>query len=199
MSRAAIRAGWSVWRTRAAWLGALVLLAPLAAAAQETAPSTTEWVFRWLNFVLVFGVGGWWVGKKLKVVFRKNAERIEATMAEAEAMRRQAQERLRAADAKLAGVAKEAGELIERARRDSAAEVERIRALAAEEAERVERAAEAEIEAAERAAVNRMREAAVELTIAKARALAAEQMSVEIDRRLFRRFAETLGGGGGAA
>jgi F0F1-type ATP synthase membrane subunit b/b' len=134
------------WAKPVAWAAALTLLAPLAAAAQAAeAPSTTEWVFRWLNFARVFGVGGWWVGRKLKVVFRRKAERIAATIAEAETARRQAEERMRAAEAKLAGVEEEAAKMLERARRDSAAEAERIRSLAAEETQRVERAADAEI------------------------------------------------------
>jgi F-type H+-transporting ATPase subunit b len=187
------------WEKLAACAALLALLAPLAASAQAEAPSTTDWVFRWLNFALMFGVGGWWAGRKLKVVFRRKAERIAATIAEAETAHRHAEERLRAAEAKLAGVEQEAANLLERARHDSAAEAERIRALAGEEVGRVERAAEAEIDAAERATVNRLREMAVAMTIERARVLVGEQLTPEIDARLFHRFVETLGEAGGRA
>jgi F0F1-type ATP synthase membrane subunit b/b' len=178
-----------------AWSAALVLLAPVLAAAAEGSaePSTSEWVFRWLNFVLIFGVGGWWAGKKLKAVFRRNAEKIAATIAEAEEAKRRAAERLQAAEAKLAAIEREAAEMREQARRDSAAEAERIRALAREEAARAERAADAEIEAAERTSVNRLREMAIARTIQRARELVAERMTPAVDRRLFGRFVEALG------
>ena len=176
----------------------LLLLAPLTAAAAEgSASSTTEWVFRWLNFALVFGVGGWWAWRRLKVVFRRKAEQIAATIAEAEAARRQAEERLRAAEAKLAGVDREAAEMRDRARRDSAAETERIRALAREEVARAERAADAEIEAAGRAAVNRLREMAIDKTIDRARSLVAERLTPAVDGRLFARFVDALARAGG--
>lgn len=178
-----------------AWSAALILLAPIMAAAAEGSaePTTTEWVFRWLNFALVFGLGGWWAGKKLKAVFRRNADKISATIAEAEDARRQAAKRLQAAEAKLAAIELEAEEMRERARRDSAAEAERIRALAREEAARADRAADAEIEAAERTVVNRLREMAIARTIERARELVAERMTPAIDRRLFGRFVEALG------
>jgi F-type H+-transporting ATPase subunit b len=172
----------------------LALFAPVLAAAAEgpEASSTSEWVFRWLNFALIFGVGGWWAGRKMKTAFRRNADKIAATIAEAEDAKRRAAERLKAAEAKLAAVDREAEEMRERARRDSAAEIERIRALAREEAARAERAADAEIEAAERMAVNRLREMAIGRTIDRARALLAERMTPEIDRALFRRFVGAL-------
>jgi F-type H+-transporting ATPase subunit b len=177
-----------------AWSVALILLAPVVAAAAEGSaePTTTETVFRWLNFALVFGVGGWWAGKKLKAAFGRNAEKIAATIAEAEETKRQAMERLQAAEAKLASIEREAEEMRERARRDSAAEAERIRALAREEAARANRAADAEIEAAERTVVNRLREMAIARTIERARELVAERMTPAIDRRLFSRFVEAL-------
>jgi F0F1-type ATP synthase membrane subunit b/b' len=181
--------------TVGAWSAALILVAPIVVAAAEGAaePTTTETIFRWLNFALIFGVGGWWAGKKLKVAFRRNAEKIAATIAEAEGAKRQAAERLQAAEAKLAAIEHEAEAMREQARRDSAAEAERIRALAREEAARAERAADAEIEAAERTVVNRLREMAIARTIERAREMVAERMTPAIDRRLFGRFVEALG------
>jgi F-type H+-transporting ATPase subunit b len=181
-----------------AWSAALVLFVPIVAAAAEGSaePTTTEWIFRWLNFALIFGVGGWWAGKKMKAAFRRNAERIAATIAEAEEAKRQAAERLQAAEAKLAAIERETEEMRERARRDSAAEAERIRALALEEAARAERAADAEIEAAERTSVNRLRDLAIARTIERARELVAERMTPAVDRRLFARFVDALGRAG---
>ncbi|HEV2388350.1 MAG TPA: ATP synthase F0 subunit B [Candidatus Acidoferrales bacterium] len=172
-----------------AWALAWCVLAPLAAAAQAgDQPTTTEWIFRWLNFVVVFGVGGYYAGRWMKGMFRRKAGEIAGAIAEAEGVQRQAEERLRAAEAKLAGVERETAAMLERARRDSAAEAERIRALAREEAVRLERAAEAEIAAAERAAANALKDLAIEQTLERAREAAMDRVTAAIDGRLFRRF-----------
>lgn len=178
-------------------LAALLLLAPLVAAAQapEAAPSVTQTVFQWLNFALIIGAG-WWAWKRLKVAFARQGERIAGAIAEAEAAHQKAQERLQAAEAKLAGIEAEAAEMRERAKRDSAAEALRIRALAEDEAARVERGAAAEIEAAERAALNRLREGAIAQTIERARALVAERLTPAIDARLLTRFVDSVGRSG---
>lgn len=177
-----------------AW-GVLVccMLAPLAAAAQTSAqPTITEWAFRWLNFALVFGVGGYYAGRWMKGQFHLKAGEIAAAISEAETARRLAEQRLRAAEAKLEGIAREADAMRERARRDSAAEAGRIRALAQEEVARLGRAGDAEIAAAERATVNALKELAIERTLERARAAAAGQMTPAVDGWLFRRFVDEL-------
>jgi F0F1-type ATP synthase membrane subunit b/b' len=181
----------------AAGAGALLVIAPIAAAAQTTeAPAAAETVFRWLNFLVVFGLGGWWAWGKLKGVFRRNADRIAAAIGEAELARQAAQARLRAAEEKFASLDREAAELRERARRDSAAEALRIRELAREEAVRIERAADAEIAAAELAAAHRLREMAIDRTIEFARAGVVERLTPEAGVRLVGRFVDAVSAAG---
>jgi F0F1-type ATP synthase membrane subunit b/b' len=185
--------GWSVGK--AGWAMLICILTPLAVSAQTAeAPSTTEWVFRWLNFVLVFGVGGFYAGRWMLRAFRRKRDQIAASIALAETEQREAQERLLEAELKLSHVAGEAAEMRERGQRDSAAEVERLRAMAREEAARIERVADAEIAAAERAAVNRLREMAIELTLERARAAVADRLTPAAEASLFRRFVEALPG-----
>jgi F0F1-type ATP synthase membrane subunit b/b' len=187
------------WINLSAGIAIAVLAVPITAAAQTSqVPSTTETIFRWLNFVFVFGVGGWWAWRKLKGVFQRRADQIAATIAEAEAALRSAQARLRAAEEKLAGLDRESTEMRQRARLDSAAEAGRIRDLAQEEAGRIERAADAEIAAAELAAENWLREMAIDRTIERARDLVRQRLTPEIDARLVRRFVEALDRAGGA-
>lgn len=183
-----------------ALLAALLLISPISALAQAVqAPATTETVFRWLNFALVFGLGGWWAWRRLKVVFRRRAERIAASIADAEAASMAAQARLQAAEEKLAGLEREGAEMRERARRDSAAEAERIHKLAGEETGRIERAADAEVAAAELTAANRLREMVIDKTIEYARAQVRERLTAEVDARLVGRFVDALGSVGGAS
>jgi F0F1-type ATP synthase membrane subunit b/b' len=177
----------------ALWALAFCILAPLAAAAQASdQPSVTEWAFRWLNFALVFGVGGYYLGRWMKGQYRLRAGEIAASISEAETAERQAEQRLRAAEAKLEAIAEESTAMRERARRDSAAESTRIRALAQEEVARLGRAADAEITAAERATVNALKELAIARTLEQARAAAARQMTPAVDGWLFRRFVDEL-------
>lgn len=72
------------WIKRGAGAGLLLLAGPVAAMAQMQVPTHTETVFRWLNFVFVFGVGGWWLWGKLKVGFRRKADSIAAAIADRE-------------------------------------------------------------------------------------------------------------------
>jgi F-type H+-transporting ATPase subunit b len=183
----------------AVWIAFLLLAGPVAAAAQTSQGSATaQTVFRWLNFALVFGLGGWWSWRKLKVGFRRNSDRIAALIAEAEAARQAAQARLSAAEEKLAALERECAEMRERARLDSIAEAVHIRDLAHEEAGRIDRAAQAEIDAAELATVNRLREMAIDRTIDHARARVIDQLTPEIDSRLVGRFVDALGRAGEA-
>jgi F-type H+-transporting ATPase subunit b len=177
----------------AAGAALLLVISPTAGSAQAVqAPKTTETLFRWLNFFLVFGLGGWWVWRRLKAAFQRKSDQIAAAIAEAEAARREAQARLRAAEEKLTSIDRESAEMRERARRDSAAEAERIRGLAREEAGRIDRAADAEIAAAELAATNRLREMAIDRTIEYARARVIERLTPAVDARLVGRFVDAL-------
>jgi F-type H+-transporting ATPase subunit b len=181
----------------AAGAAALLAIAPIAAAAQTTeAPAAAVTVFRWLNFLVVFGLGGWWVWGKLKGVFQRHADRIAAEIAEAEMTRQAAEARLRAAEEKLASLNREGAEMRERARRDSAAEALRIKELAREEAVRIERAADAEIAAAELAAAHRLREMEIDRTIEYARASVIERLTPEAGLRLVGRFVDAVGAAG---
>lgn len=180
------------WIKLGVGVGIFLLIGPVAAMAQMQVPARTETVFRWLNFVFVFGVGGWWLWGKIKGVFRRKADSIAAAVAEAEAARSAAQARLHAAEEKLAGVEQESAEMRERARHDSAAETERIREMAREEAARIQRAADAEIAAAELAAANRLREMAIDKTIAYARVLVKERLTAGVDARLVGGFVGAL-------
>ena len=181
------------WIKRGAGAGLLLLAGPVAAMAQMQVPTHTETVFRWLNFVFVFGVGGWWLWGKLKVGFRRKADSIAAAIAEAEAARSAAQARLQAAEERLAAVEREIAEMRQRARQDSAAETARIRELAREEAARIDQAADAEIAAAELAAANRLREMAIDRTIACARVLVKERLTADLEARLVGRFVDAIG------
>ena len=183
------------WFVLAAVLG-LLLFAPgnvFAAESGDPAQSTLGWVFRWLNFAIVFGGLGYLLAKKGRAFFRGRAGAITAAIQEAAAAREQAEQRRRAAEEKIARLDQEAAALRAQARRDAAAEAERIRALAGEEAQKVERAGQLEIEAAERAARMELKAMAARLAVERAEAMIRKRMTPETQAAIFRSFVESLG------
>lgn len=172
------------------------LLFPVAAAAAEGDPvfSPLGWVFRFINFAILawgfFAV----VRKWLLPALRRRREGIAAAIAEATRTREKAEQRLREAEAKLAGLDAEMREFQAQAEREGAAEAERIRAAARAEAEKIERAAQGEIAAAERAARVELKALAARLAVEHAEALIRQRMSGEVEAGLFRTFLGNLAG-----
>lgn len=176
----------------------VVLLAGLPALAAEAAQedpaaSPTGTVFRWLNFLLVFGTAGYFIAKYGGDFFRANAKAIAANITEAAAAKAEAERELGNADARLANLDRELAELHEAARRESAAEADRLRASGRAEIEKIHQAAQAELAAAERAAKQELRALAASMAVAQAGALLNARMTPETRSRIFRAFLGELG------
>jgi len=165
-----------------------------AAEAGEQSPAEAPigTLFRWLNFVLVFGGLGYLLAKRAPAVFRGRAEAVSASIADASAARAAAEQQLREAEEKLRRLDQEAAEMRAAARRESAAEAERLRALAREEAEKIGRAATLEIEAAERAARIELKAMAGRLAVERADAFIRQQITADTRVSLFRSFLDNL-------
>ena len=149
-------------------------------------------LFRWLNFVLVFGGLGYLIAKNGPAFFRSRAEAISAAIAEAASARTEAERQLREAEEKLARLDEEVAELRVAAQRESAAEAERLRASTREEAGKIARAARAEIEAAERGARMELKRIAAELAVERADALLRQRVNAATQAALFRSFLNQL-------
>jgi F-type H+-transporting ATPase subunit b len=184
------------WLVSAAFAPCIFAAAPLLAAEgnESAADTTIGWVFRWLNFALVFGGGGYILAKYAPSFFRRRADVIAAAINEAARVKAEAEQRRREAEAKLADLDKEIAEMRAKARRDADAEVERIRALARDEQQKIERAADAEIQAAERAARMELKTIGGRLAIERAEALLREEMTPKTEAALFRNFLAELEG-----
>jgi F-type H+-transporting ATPase subunit b len=163
------------------------------AAEQEPAQSTTEIVFRWLNFLLVFGAVGYLIAKHGGVFFRDNAKSIAASIGEATAVKALAESELREVEAKIARFDQEVAELREAAQRDSAAEAERLRASGRVEVEKINQAARAELASFERAVRQELRVRAASMAVERAGALVNSRMNADIRQRMFHAFLGELG------
>ncbi len=178
-------------------LAILLLIAATAALAAEgreenPAEAPIGTLFRWLNFLLVFGGAGYLIAKKAPALFRGRAEAISRSISDAADAKAAAELQLREAEEKLQQLDKEVAGLSAEAQRESAAERERIRALAREESEKILRAARLEVEAAERAARLELKAMAARLAVERADALIRQQITADAQASLFRSFLDDL-------
>lgn len=173
-----------------------VLTLPLLAAEgsePDPADSTAGLIFRWLNFLIVFGGAGYLIAKHGGAFFRANAKAIAASILEATAAKADAERELSEIEAKIAHLDREVAELREAARRDWAAESERLRTSGLTEVEKIRQAAAVELVASVRAAQQRLREIAASMAVQRAAALVSARMSTEISARMFQSFLGELG------
>ena len=159
---------------------------------QNPAEEPVGTVFRWLNFLLVFGIAAYFIVRYAPGWARRRADAISGSIGEAAAAKAEAEKELREAEARLAGLEQEAAGLRAAAQNESAAEAERIRARTREEIEKTERAARAEIEAAERAAWMELKGTAARLAVERAGSLIRSQLTAAAQAALFRSFVENL-------
>jgi len=163
------------------------------AAEEDPAASTAGLIFRWLNFLLVFGGIGYLIAKHGGAFFRANAKAIAASITEAAAAKAEADRELHEVETKIARLDQEVADLRDAARRDSAAEAERLRVSGRAEIEKISQAARGELAAAERAAQHELRAIAASMAVERAGELVSSRMNREIRARIFRAFLGELG------
>jgi F-type H+-transporting ATPase subunit b len=161
----------------------------------DPADSTAGLIFRWLNFLIVFGGIAYLIAKHGGAFFRGNAKEIAASIVEATAVKAEADRELREVEVKVARLDQDVAELREEARRNWTAESERLHAAGVTEIEKINLAARAELAASERAAQQQVREIAASMAVERAAALVSSMMNAEIRARMFQSFLGELGKG----
>ena len=180
-----------------AFLGAVLLdMVSLPALAQEGAADAANTpigtVFRWLNFLLVFGALAYVVVKYGAPYFRSRAQSIAKSIEEAAQNRAAAERELRETLQKLSAVDREIEEERRAGQRESAADRERIRELTKSEVEKIQQAGRAEIAASERAGAQEIRAIAAKLATERAAVLIREQLNAAAEAVLFGSFVGEL-------
>ena len=160
---------------------------------QDPVETTMDLIFRWLNFIIVFGGIAYLIAKPGKAFFRRNAKAIAASIHDATADKAEAERELGEVNAKISQLDQEVSEMREAARQGGAAEAERLRVSGLVEIDKIKQAARAELAAAERASQHRLREVAASLAVERAAALLNSRMNLEIRARLFHSFLGELG------
>jgi F-type H+-transporting ATPase subunit b len=190
-----MRRFWSLCRALGC-AAVFLLLAVSPAVAQEgeasPADSPTGWIFRWLNFALVFGGIAYAIGKWGAPYFRQQAEEISRKIAEGARAREAAERQRREIQAKLAGLEDEINRLRVEGKRDADAEAQRLLDMERVERERIERAARAEVEAAERAGRMELKILAARRAVELAEALLRQSLTPQADEMLFKGFVTEL-------
>lgn len=176
----------------AAVLAAFSLPALAQESSSDASSMTLETVFRWLNFLLVFGAIAYVVVKFGAPYFRARADETAKSIEEASQSRAAAEREFQEAEHRLATIESEIEQERRNAVRDSAADRERIKALTRTEVEKIKQAERAEIAAAERAGAQELRAIAARLATERAAALIREQMNDAAEEALFEAFVGEL-------
>ncbi len=126
--------------------------------------STAGLIFRWLNFLIVFGGIAYLLAVKHGgAFFRGNAKEIAASIVEATAAKTEADRELHEVETKIARLRSGWPEIVKEARGNWAAESERLKASGQAEIEKIAHAAREELAASERAAQQQVREIAASM------------------------------------
>jgi F-type H+-transporting ATPase subunit b len=159
----------------------------------DPAESSTGLLFRWLNFLIVFGGIAYLIAKYGGPFFSGNAKAISASIREATAVKVEADRELREVETKIARLDQDVAEMREEAGRNWAAESERLNTSAQAEIEKIAHAAREELAASERAAQQQVREMAASMAVERAAALVSSMMNTEVRSRMFQSFLGELG------
>jgi F0F1-type ATP synthase membrane subunit b/b' len=180
---------------RALFIFLFMALPVMAAEGAEPDPadSTAGLIFRWLNFLIVFGGMAWLIAKYGGAFFRDNAKEIAASIVQATAEKEEALRELHAVEAKLERFDKDVAEMREQARQNWEAESQRLNSSGVAEIGKINQAARSEVAASERAAQEQLREIAASLAVRDAAALVSSRMNSDLRGRIFQGFLADLG------
>jgi F-type H+-transporting ATPase subunit b len=172
----------------------LLLIVSPALAEESASPenSTAGWIFRWINFAIVFGAIVYFFAKVAGPSLRSRSDEISQKIAEGARAREIAEKQRREVQEKLASIETEVASLRADAKRGAEAEALRLKALARQEAETIERAAQAEIAAAQRAAQLELRSLAAHLAVERAEVVLRGEITPEAQASLFHTFVAEL-------
>lgn len=165
----------------------LLVAAPALWGSEEAAGhggGAQEFFGKVLNFIILFGGLAFVLFKPLRAMLRQRTDDVRRTLDDSEAERRQAEEKLKTAQARLAGLASEVEAMKKSAEADGRAEQEKIRNLAAKEAEKIKTLTKADIESRVRAGVRELKRHAAALAVERARARIEKRMNPETEAAL---------------
>ncbi|MFQ5927943.1 MAG: hypothetical protein ACE5MH_10980 [Terriglobia bacterium] len=169
-----------------------LLLPALLARAAEAEGDGQQLLFKWLNFILVFGALAYFARKPLARYFTDRRRAIQAAIEESRRLHQRAERQFTAIDQRLARLDEETSAMRRQAAAEAAAEQRRIRETAEREGERIQATAHAEIASALRAGRLELKAYAARLAVTLAEQKIRGQLTPETHAALFRAFVENL-------
>jgi len=177
---------------------ALAAISGVSFAAESSSPepanSTAGLVFRWLNFLLVFGGLAYLLARYGGGYFRGRAQAITASIRQAGAEEEAAEQELRDATENITSLDQEIAQLRRKAAEESAVTAERVAELGRREISRIEQASRTEISAAQRAARLELKSLAGGMAVERAGVLVRSRMDANRRAALFQTFLARLAG-----
>ena len=173
---------------------AVMALPALAAegGSEDHGGDTLTTVFKWINFITVFGALGWLLRKPMREFFTGQRAAIQAAINEGREASRQAEQRMAEIEQRLARLDQEVETLRQEAAANATAEQQRIREAARREAERILATAQAEIESTSRAARLELRAYAARLAVSLAEQRIRQRLTPDTHAALFETFVRGL-------
>ncbi len=162
------------------------------ASSHESSRHQDVTLWKWLNFAVLVGVLGYFMYKKAGVFFRSRTDEIQRAIAESARLKREAEERLVAAEARVANLSAEVEKLRQASRAEAELERERTRLETDQEARKIQALAEQEIHSAAKAARQELKAYSAELAMGLAEQKIRAGLTAKVDGVLVDSFLEDL-------
>lgn len=161
--------------------------------AEQHAESPWNLVFKWANFLILFGFLGWKLRKPTIDFFDSRSREITAGLARAEEAKDESLKKLGEIEARLAGLDQEIKAIKEQTAQQAAEERERIIEGARLEAEKILEMGRNEIEAMQKAARRELKGHVAELAVKLAEERLKSTLGPEENQKIIDRFLQSLG------
>ncbi|MBI4461708.1 MAG: hypothetical protein HY653_02275 [Acidobacteria bacterium] len=179
-------------RVRLLSLPLCLVLPALLATAAEPEGAGHELLFKWINFILLFGALVYFARKPFRRYVAGRRRALQATIEESRRLRARAEQQVSQINQRLARLEEEVSALRRQAAADAAAEQRRIREAAEREAERIRATAQAEIASTLRAGRLELRAFAARLAVNLAEERIRRQLDPDTHAALFQAFVDNL-------
>ena len=182
---------WAAWAP-AAFSQVSESVTEKAAEKPESFAEKYELELKWVNFLLLAGVLGYMIGKNAPAFFAARSSSIRKDLDESERMRKDAEARAAAVEARLADLGNEIAALRGRSQAQAQAENERMSRHTAAEIARIQAHAEQEIASAGKAARMELKRYCAQLAVDLAEKKIRDRMTPETQNTLVRSFVRDL-------
>jgi len=150
--------------------------------------------WKWANFLILAAGLGYLIGKSVPPLFRKQSDEIQAALAEAAKIKREAAAYAASVEARLANLQREIESLRQDAHREMTAEGDRMRTETERHLQRIQEQSVQEIALMTRAAKDELRKYAAELAVGLASDRIRARMNPGIQEKLVNGFIADLPG-----